>query len=173
MGRLFLAHPRAPPTGKEKRIVAGRGGAENDRSMIQPAIDEASIQAKTRELCEVIVRQPAFAELRRDIERFLGDREAQDQYRHVTEKGRLLQSRQHAGLQVTNEEFDEFDRQRMLLLQNPVAMAFLEAQQSMNAIQDGVNKIISKTFELGRLPTDEELACDNEGGCGSGCGCKG
>jgi len=141
--------------------------------MIQPALDEAAIRGKTRELCEAIVRQPAFAELRRDIERFLDDRDAQDQYRHVTEKGRLLQSRQHAGVQVTNDEFDEFDRQRTLLLQNPVAMAFLEAQQSMNAIQDEVNKFISKTFELGRLPTEEDLACDNEGGCGTGCGCKG
>lgn len=141
--------------------------------MIQPALDEAAIRSKTRELCEVIVRQPAFAELRRDIERFLDDPEAQDQYRHVTEKGRLLQSRQHAGVLVTNDEFDEFDRQRTLLLQNPVAMAFLEAQQSMNAIQDLVNKFISKTFELGRLPTEEDLACDQEGGCGSGCSCKG
>jgi cell fate (sporulation/competence/biofilm development) regulator YlbF (YheA/YmcA/DUF963 family) len=141
--------------------------------MIQPAIDESAIREKTRELCEAIVRQPAFTELRRDIERFLEDRDAQDQYRHVTEKGRLLQSRQHAGVQVTNDEFDEFDRQRTLLLQNPVAMAFLEAQQSMNSIQDEVNKFISKTFELGRLPTEEDLACDNEGGCGSGCGCKG
>lgn len=140
--------------------------------MIQPAIDEAAIQAKTRELCEVIVRQPAFTEMRRDIERFLQDREAQDQYRHLTEKGRQLQSRQHAGLSISDEEFDAFEQQRQLLIQNPVAMAFLEAQQAMNAIQDEVNKIISKTFELGRLPTDEELACDGDGGCGSGCGCS-
>jgi cell fate (sporulation/competence/biofilm development) regulator YlbF (YheA/YmcA/DUF963 family) len=141
--------------------------------MIQPAFDESTIREKTRELCEVIIRQPIFTEIRRDVERFLDDREAQEQYRRVTEKGRLIQSRQHAGVQVTQDEFDEFERLRTLLLQNPVAMAFLEAQQSMNSIQDEINKIISKTFELGRLPTEEDFACDNEGGCGSGCGCKG
>lgn len=141
--------------------------------MIQPAIDEAAIREKTRELCDLIVSQPAFRELRRDVERFLEDADAQTQYRHVTEKGRLLQSRQHAGLQIEEADFSEFEQQRTLLLQNPVAMAFLEAQQSMNAIQDEVNKFISKTFELGRLPSEDELACDNEGGCGSGCGCKG
>jgi cell fate (sporulation/competence/biofilm development) regulator YlbF (YheA/YmcA/DUF963 family) len=141
--------------------------------MIQPAIDEAAIREKTRELCSLIVNQPAFLELRRDVDRFLGDSDAQNQYRHVTEKGRLLQSRQHAGMEITEDDYTEFETQRTLLLQNPVAMAFLEAQQSMNAIQDEVNKFISKTFELGRLPTEEELACDNEGGCGSGCGCKG
>jgi cell fate (sporulation/competence/biofilm development) regulator YlbF (YheA/YmcA/DUF963 family) len=141
--------------------------------MIQPAIDESAIREKARELCEVIVNQPAFQDLRKDVERFLSDEDAQIQYRHVTEKGRLLQSRQHTGQTITNEEFQEFDRQRTLLVQNPVALAFLEAQQSMNSIQDEVNKLISKTFELGRLPTEEDLACNNEGGCGSGCGCNG
>jgi cell fate (sporulation/competence/biofilm development) regulator YlbF (YheA/YmcA/DUF963 family) len=141
--------------------------------MIQPAIDEAAIQEKARELCQLIVNQPAFVEMRRDVERFLGDEGAQTQYRHVTERGRLLQSRQHAGQPITESDFAEFEQQRTLLVQNPVAMAFLEAQQSMNGIQDEVNKLISKTFELGRLPTEEELCCDNEGGCGSGCGCKG
>ncbi|MDX6766496.1 MAG: YlbF family regulator [Candidatus Methylacidiphilales bacterium] len=141
--------------------------------MIQPAIDEAAIRDKTRELCELIVNQPAFLELRKDVERFLVDEGAQTQYRHVTEKGRLLQSRQHAGQEISDEDFADFERQRTLLVQNPVALAFLEAQQSMNGIQDEVNKLISKTFELGRLPTEEELACDNQGGCGSGCGCKG
>ena len=141
--------------------------------MIQPAIDEAAIRDKTRELCQLIVSQPAFLEMRRDVERFLEDEGAQTQYRHVTERGRLLQSRQHAGQPITEADFADFENQRTLLVQNPVALAFLEAQQSMNGIQDEVNTFISKTFELGRLPTDEELSCDNAGGCGSGCGCKG
>jgi hypothetical protein len=38
----------------------------------------------------------------------------------------------------------------------------------MQHIQDEVNQFVSKTFELGRVPSAEDL----EGGsCGPGCGC--
>jgi len=38
----------------------------------------------------------------------------------------------------------------------------------VQGIQESINKYLSKTLELGRVPSTEDLA---EGSCGSGCGC--
>jgi hypothetical protein len=51
---------------------------------------------------------------------------------------------------------------------NPVARGFLDAQQQMHKTQETVMKFVSKTFELGRVPTMEDM---QEGSCGTGCGC--
>ena len=48
---------------------------------------------------------------------------------------------------------------------------FIEAQQNLHEVQETVNQYISKTLELGRVPSDEEM----EGCCGGGghsCGCS-
>ncbi len=140
--------------------------------MIQSVLDHELIEEKTRDLCRTILEQPAFATLRRDVERFLGDESAQKQYEEVSERGRGLHLKQTSGAELGMEEIESFEKLRRALLENPTATAFLEAQQAMNEIQERVNRWISKSFELGRLPGDDELDCDNEGGCGSGCGCK-
>ena len=144
--------------------------------MIQPTLDETAIRGKTRELCEAILEQPAFKTLRGDIDRFLADDKAQKHYKAVSERGRTLHNKQHNGEKLSEEEVDEFEALRSTLLQNPVALGFLEAQQKLNELQTSVNGYLSKTFELGRLPTEEEMS-DEEGGCcggsgGGGCGCE-
>jgi hypothetical protein len=40
---------------------------------------------------------------------------------------------------------------------NPVASGFLDAQEELHAIQNSIQKQITKTLELGRLPTAEDL----------------
>jgi cell fate (sporulation/competence/biofilm development) regulator YlbF (YheA/YmcA/DUF963 family) len=130
-------------------------------------IDE-SVQRKTQELCEAIVQQPQFQSIRQRVDSFMADRKAQEQYQSLTEKGRSLHEKQHQGLPLDGREIAAFESERDLLLGNPVAKAFIDAQEEMNEMQEGVHKFIQKTFELGRLPAEEDLA---EGSCGSGCGC--
>jgi hypothetical protein len=58
------------------------------------------------------------------------------------------------------------------LLRNPVARGFIDAQEELQQVQRSVHQYVSKTLELGRLPTEEEL--DGGGCCGEnhgGCGC--
>ena len=65
-------------------------------------------------------------------------------------------------------EIASFESERETLLKNPVATAFLDAQEEMHEIQNVVKKTVGKTIEIGRVPTADDLA---EGSCGEGCGC--
>jgi cell fate (sporulation/competence/biofilm development) regulator YlbF (YheA/YmcA/DUF963 family) len=130
---------------------------------------EDVIQQKTRELCEVIVRQPQFQAIRRQMESFLADAKAQQQYESLGEKSHQLRQKQQQGLQLSPAEIDSFDTERDAFFNNPIGKGFVDAQEAMHHIQDEVNQLVTKTFELGRVPTAEEL--ESQGSCGHGCGC--
>jgi cell fate (sporulation/competence/biofilm development) regulator YlbF (YheA/YmcA/DUF963 family) len=129
---------------------------------------EDAILQKTRELCETIVQQPEFQGIRRQVDSFMADAKAQQQYESLSEKGRHLHHKQQQGLQLAPAEIAAFDAEREALLRNPVAKGFVDAQEAMHHMQEEVNQFLSKTFELGRVPTSEDL---ESGSCGSGCGC--
>lgn len=126
------------------------------------------ILTKTRELCETIIGQPEFRSIRLRIEAFLGDNAAQTRYQSVVEKGDALQHQQRMGLPLDGEVVSAFEKERDQLLQDPVARAFLDAQQEMHRIQESVMQYVGKTFELGRVPAPEDF---DSGSCGPSCGC--
>jgi cell fate (sporulation/competence/biofilm development) regulator YlbF (YheA/YmcA/DUF963 family) len=126
------------------------------------------IAQKTRELCEAIVKQPEFQNLRQKVDTFLNDNSARQEYQFLSEQGEFLQHKQRQGMALTEAEISEFEQKREAFLSNPVARGFLDAQEEMQEVQQTVSKYVHKTFELGRLPEAEDF----EGGCGSGgCGC--
>jgi len=129
---------------------------------------EDSVRQKTLELCETIVRQPQFQSIRQRVDSFMADPGAQRQYQSLTEKGRSLHERQHQGLPLDGKEVAAFDSERDAFLNNPVAKGFIDAQEEMHQLQQEVQQVVSKTFELGRVPAEEDL---QEGSCGHGCGC--
>lgn len=141
--------------------------------MIKPNLDQAAIIDKTRELCQLILNQPAFQESRKDIHAFLDDEKAQELYRTVAERGRELEQQQMQGLQPDETLVKEFEKMRFDFMENPVAKNFIEAQQMMNDVQETVNNFVNKSFELGRVPTEEDIekARKEACGCGSSCGC--
>lgn len=128
---------------------------------------EETIIQKTRELCQIIVEQPEFKQIRQRIDAFMADDSAKSQYQQVAEKSQMLQHKQEMGAALNNDEVMDFEKHREALVNNPVARGFIEAQQEMHHVQETVSQYVSKTFELGRLPTDEDMS----GGCGHGCGC--
>ncbi len=136
--------------------------------MMTIAAQESSVSAKTRELCETILNDPGYQGLRQKIETFLADEGAKELYRNLAEKGEHLQHKQQQGVQLSREEIADYEKDRDAMIANPVAAAFIEAQQNMQKVQETVGQYVSKTLELGRVPTDEEM----EGGCGHGCGCS-
>jgi cell fate (sporulation/competence/biofilm development) regulator YlbF (YheA/YmcA/DUF963 family) len=126
------------------------------------------VRQKTLELCEAIVQQAQFQSIRQRVDTFMADPKAQQQYQSLTEKGRSLHEKQHQGLPLDSREIAIFESERDILLGNSVAKAFIDAQEEMQEMQEGVHKFIHKTFELGRLPSEEDF---QEGSCGHGCGC--
>ena len=130
------------------------------------------VNQKTRELCESILQDPGYQGLRRKIDTFLSDDRAKQLYRNLAEKGEHLQHKQQQGVSLSPEEIAAYEKERDALVANPVAAGFIEAQQNLHQVQETVNQYISKTLELGRVPSEEEMeGCCGEGG-GHGCGCS-
>jgi len=127
------------------------------------------VETKTRKLCEALIAEIQTGGIRSRIDAFLADATARGQYEKVMSLGQALQEKQHHGEQLDAAEIASFEADRDILLKNPVASGFLDAQEQMHELQETVQKTIGKAIELGRLPTADELS---EGGsCGSGCGC--
>lgn len=147
-------------------------GTKNAKSIRRNAMNTLSetVQTKLQELCRSILAEPAFEGARLRVEKFLIDDAARAQYVRVSEQGEHLHHKQTQGVELADAEVAEFEKQREVLLQNPVARGFLDAQEELQELQQSINKFISKTLELGRLPEMEEVS---GGSCGSGCGCHG
>src|SRR5690349_25139354 len=102
---------------------------------MQATIEDTIVMQKTRDLCQTIVEQPEFLQIRQRIDTFMSDDTAKNQYQQVMESGDALQHKQHSGQPMDNAEIGEFERSRETLLGNPVAREFLDAQQQMHKIQ--------------------------------------
>jgi cell fate (sporulation/competence/biofilm development) regulator YlbF (YheA/YmcA/DUF963 family) len=135
---------------------------------MQTTIEETAVTQKTRELCQTILDQPNMQSIRRRIDAFMADEKTRGQYDRLVNKGQELQQKQEQSTPLTGEEIADFEQHRDSLLQNPVARGFLDAQEELHQVQQSIHQYVNKTLELGRLPTDQELAGD---GCGHGCGC--
>jgi cell fate (sporulation/competence/biofilm development) regulator YlbF (YheA/YmcA/DUF963 family) len=132
-------------------------------------IEENALLEKTKELCQTIVDQPEMISIRQRIDIFLSDSNARNQYETVTGKGESLQEKQSRGLPLTDSEIADFEKHRETLLKNPVARGFLDARKELHEIQHSIQKYVSKTLELGRVPVETDFEAD--GPCGHGCGC--
>jgi cell fate (sporulation/competence/biofilm development) regulator YlbF (YheA/YmcA/DUF963 family) len=132
-------------------------------------IEENVIGQKTKELCKAIVEQPEMSSIRGRIDAFMSNAVARGQYDTVTTKGQALQEKQSRSLPLDNAEIADFEKHREALLNNPVARGFLDAQEELHELQHSIQKYVSKTLELGRVPVEEDLK--ENGSCGHGCGC--
>ncbi len=110
-----------------------------------------------------------MASIRRRIDTFLADAGARGQYETVMSKGNALHQKQHNGETIDGVEIADFEKHRDELLKNPTARDFLDAQEELHEMQHSIQRHVSKTFELGRVPTEADL---EEGSCGHGCGCQ-
>ncbi|HXS68025.1 MAG TPA: YlbF family regulator [Candidatus Polarisedimenticolia bacterium] len=130
---------------------------------------DSVINDKTRELCQAILDQPEMRAARERIQTFIADEKARAQYEGLMAKGQALQQKQQRS-QLTADEISAFEKERENLLNNPVARGFIEAQEEMHHMHQSINQFVSKTLELGRMPTEADF--EGEGGCGDGsCGC--
>jgi cell fate (sporulation/competence/biofilm development) regulator YlbF (YheA/YmcA/DUF963 family) len=132
--------------------------------------EDTPILRKTRELCQTILDEPTMQSIRQRIDAFMGDDQTKTQYENLVNKGQALQQKQQMATQLTNEEVQEFEKDRDALLQNPVARGFLDAQEELHNVKQSVHQYVNKTLELGRLPTEDDL--NGGGSCGHGCGCS-
>jgi cell fate (sporulation/competence/biofilm development) regulator YlbF (YheA/YmcA/DUF963 family) len=131
-------------------------------------IEETPIVRKTRELCQTLLEEPNMKALRQSIDSFMADEKTREQYDGLVAKGQALQQKQQMSVALTDEEISDFEQHREAVLNNPLARGFLDAQQELHQVKQSIHQYVSKTLELGRLPSEDELS---QGGCGhGGCG---
>lgn len=129
---------------------------------------ENAVIEKTRELCQTILDQPEYQNIRKNVDAFFDNEQAQAAYEALSSKGEHLQHKQEQRLPLSGEEIAEYEAQREQFFNNPVAREFVSAQQQIHKMQETVAKYVAKTFELGRVPNTEDF---DAGNCGPSCGC--
>jgi cell fate (sporulation/competence/biofilm development) regulator YlbF (YheA/YmcA/DUF963 family) len=129
----------------------------------------SEIEQKTLELCQVIANQEGFAELCGKLKAFLSDESLKFRFQSLNDLSHLFQQKQAAGLEITPDEAELFERQREQFIQNPIALNFLGAQEEVQQLQSVVFRQISKMWEVGRVPVEEDFAGEC---CNSQCGCE-
>ncbi len=130
-------------------------------------MQDSPVIKKTLELCQTLLDQPTFHEMRGHIDAFSADDEARQQYNRVYELQEAIQAKTE---EPTQEEIETFEREREALFANDVVRNFNDTQQALHKLQQTVTAYIANTFRLGRLP---EAGDFSEGGCGPNCGCGG
>jgi cell fate (sporulation/competence/biofilm development) regulator YlbF (YheA/YmcA/DUF963 family) len=128
---------------------------------------ESGIIQKTLDLCQAVVDQPDFQDLKQKLDTFLADEYLKFQFQQVNQLGELLQMKHSGGVEIGEEEIAQFETLRQEVMGNPAAIAFLEAQEQMQKLHQVVGRYLDRTFELGRRPEFDEM---NDGSCGN-CDC--
>lgn len=141
---------------------------ETGTSEPQSLLEMLPIKQGTDQLCESIVNQKGFKELYAKIDAFISDEKLKYEYSTLNERGALLQQKQQAGAEITEEEITAFEQLRTDFLGNKVADDFLAAQEEVQQVQDRIHQVIAKTFEVGRVPAQEDFdfCSDGFGDCG-------
>ena len=141
---------------------------ETGASEPQSLLEMLPIKKGTDQLCESIVNQEGFKELYAKIDAFISDEKLKYEYSTLNERGALLQQKQQAGAEITEEEITAFEQLRTDFLGNKVADDFLAAQEEVQQVQDRIHQVIAKTFEVGRVPAQEDFdfCSDGFGDCG-------
>jgi cell fate (sporulation/competence/biofilm development) regulator YlbF (YheA/YmcA/DUF963 family) len=133
-------------------------------------VRETPVIEKTKELCETLLAQDSYKRLKGQLDAFVADDEAQKMYQDLSAKQSELVQKQEQTGNLTEEEISAFEDQRERLLMHPVAGGFVEAQQGFEELRETIVRYVTKSFELGRVPTAEEVEPKQGGCCGGGCG---
>jgi cell fate (sporulation/competence/biofilm development) regulator YlbF (YheA/YmcA/DUF963 family) len=132
-------------------------------------VKEGGIIQRTIDLCQAVVDQSDFQEVKRKLDAFMSNEGLKFQYQQVNDLGNLLQMKQSNGVEITEQEIAQFETMREQFLGDSVAKGFLEAQEQLQQLHQTIGRFLDKTFELGRRPEFEDV---HDGSC-DGCGCHG
>ena len=142
-------------------------GADDD---VRPRLD---LGEKIRELCEALLQDEGVQGARERIETFLNNPDATRGYAKLANMNEALHTKQSNGEEITEEEGEAFEKLRGEVMGTPAVQEFAEARGTLQDIEGAIMAYVSRTFELGRVPTESDFARGGSSGgsCGTGCGC--
>jgi len=128
-----------------------------------------TVENKARELCAFIVDQEEFQQAWSRIEAFLEDEAAREVYQDWREASDALARAERSGAPLTEAHVLELELRKEALLANTTAVLFAESEAKLNDLFGTVTRLLQKTLQLGRVPSEQELSAGEC--CGGGCGC--
>ncbi|WP_372629984.1 YlbF family regulator [Cohnella sp.] len=132
-------------------------------------LDGDPIMEKMKELCETLLGQAGYKELRDSIDHFASDESSLQQYERFMEKHQHLRHKEDADIELTSEEIADYEQEERALYDNSVIRKFLYAQREFGQLHDKISQYFTKTVELARLPEPGDLK-KGDCGCGGSCG---
>ena len=71
-------------------------------------------------------------------------------------------------MEIDEKELAEFEKLRTELLANKTMTDFQDVQDEVQQVQDRIHQVIAKTFEVGKVPSqdDFDFCSDGFGDCG-------
>ncbi|HEX7057168.1 MAG TPA: YlbF family regulator [Bacilli bacterium] len=135
--------------------------------------EKSEIVKKTEELCETILAQPVYKDLKQKVETFIANDEATSQYNSFLDLHRRMQQKEREGADFSEEEIAEYNEREYKLYTNDTIREFLYAERELEKIHNMISAYVIKTIELDRLPDEDELELQRGCGCGGSCGCGG
>jgi len=153
---------------KRRKFLPSNNVMDTEITTPKMHLEMEPVKKSTDQLCESIVNQKGFKELFSKIDAFVTDEKLKYDFSMLNDRSALLQQKQQAGVEIKEEEIVEFEKLREEFMANSVATNFLEAQEEVQQVQDRINQIITKTFEIGRVPNqdDFDFCSDGFGDCG-------
>lgn len=127
----------------------------------------------TQQLATSFAQSQSVISAKARIGLFYQNAEASDLFRKVNEYGEELRNKSMAGMQPSEEEIAQFDQYRKAVIENECCKGFLEARQQIDELIGTVSQFLGLSIDLGRAPTDEEVANAMSQDMSASCGCDG
>ncbi len=140
------------------------------------------LKAKLAQFAEELNNLPLISSLHLTMDKFLADKKNSDLYERMEDCQENIVLKQNAGVELTEEDLDEYKDIHLLLNSSPQAEDFFSAQETLLNLQEEINGYMSLAVQLGTSPSDEELEAilnptseldfdDDDHNHDHGCGC--
>ena len=149
--------------------------------------ENSELKSKLTQFAKEFNELAVIDEMHKKMDAFLADSKNNELYERMKNCEENIVLKQNNGIELTEEDLEEYKEIHSWLNSSPQAEDFFAAQETLLSIQDEVNAYMSLAIQMGEAPSVEELDSymnvadeldldedvDEHGhshGCGCGCG---
>ncbi|WZV03160.1 YlbF family regulator [Lentisphaerota bacterium WC36G] len=120
--------------------------------------ENSQLKEKLQSFAKELNNTSIIAEMHQKMDDFLADKKNNELYERMKNCEENIVLKQNNGIELTQEDLDEYKEIHTWLNSSPQAEDFFSAQEALLNIQDEINAYVSLAIQMGEAPTDDELA---------------
>lgn len=120
-------------------------------------METGPITSKIIELCATIATDERFNAYRNSVLDFIDNEDKYPDYFKLLSYQEELESKKNGGDDISDEESEQLATLGATAFANKDIVAFMEAQDALDQVQDLVNNAMSFVMDTGRAPTADEI----------------